>query len=433
MKKPILILLAVCLAVPFASCEKGNLQTDKSQHAPTQVLPQGLSPAKNSQQSASDPDTPEEPFKGKIGIITDSPSDDFGTYNHLPIIAKYGKDKIETIDWSELIAQGPYDREGVICSAIEEIGKDHEVTAVIANPILLFSIDVIAAFTELKEKRDDILLVYCLPESSMDSGGFLENVKNADLVLALDEVGIRPAAVRQAHKLGAETFVYYPSLWGASMSEEYKSCEAYKRELIKEECTAFGIQFVEVLLPESLRDKESTGLLDFIYRDVPGVIQEYGKDTAFFSATASSNIAYAAISARAIYPHPADLWHSPFNYYVEGAAPPSPLAGGDISEIDTYAKKAIEKTRDYLAELGMLGRVSSWPVPYEFMFTYAATEYAIKWINGEVKKEGIDVSVLGRIMEGYTGVKVYLTPYIDRYAGSTYENILLMRMEYITY
>jgi len=416
----------------MASCEDSSLQTDASQNATAQDMPQVVPPAENSQQGTSDPETPEEPFKGKIGIITDVMSY-FSTHNHLPIIAKYGKDKIETIDWIGLFGLGGYDREGVICNAIEGMGKDPEVIAVITNPILLFSIDIKAAFAKLRETRNDLFLVYCLPESSIDSGGFLESVKNADLVLALDEVGIGPAAVRQAHKLGAEAFVYYPSLWGAVMGEKSKGYEAYKRDLIEQECAAFGIRFVEVLLPESLREKGSPGIVDFFYKDVPQVVLEYGKDTAIYSINASPHVSHCAIAAGAIYPHPADLWQSPFNFYVRGAEPPSYGGGGDISEVETHAKEAIDRTRDYLAEYDMLGRVSNWPVPYEYMFTYAATEYAIKWINGEVQKEGVDVSALRRIMEGYAGVKVYLAPYFDRDTGSTYENILLMRMEYITY
>jgi hypothetical protein len=46
-------------------------------------------------------------------------------------------------------------------------------------------------------------------------------------------------------------------------------------------------------------------------------------------------------------------------------------------------------------------------------YTLSAAEYAIKWINGEVPKEGIDVGVLKQIMEDYAGVEVFLTPYKD--------------------
>jgi len=36
-------------------------------------------------------------------------------------------------------------------------------------------------------------------------------------------------------------------------------------------------------------------------------------------------------------------------------------------------------------------------------------------------------------MEDYAGVEVFLNPYIDLDTGKVFENILLMRMDYITY
>ena len=67
---------------------------------------------------------------------------------------------------------------------------------------------------------------------------------------------------------------------------------------------------------------------------------------------------------------------------------------------------------NYFAEIkagldgkGELDRLSSWPVLDDFMYASTAAEYAVKWINGEVPKEGVDVDVLRQIMEEYAGVE----------------------------
>jgi hypothetical protein len=114
------------------------------------------------------------------------------------------------------------------------------------------------------------------------------------------------------------------------------------------------------------------------------------------------------------------------------------LVGIDFFDgvIDIYsaAEEAIAIGRSFfLEERGMLGRVSSWSIPPVFMFTHAATEYAIKWLNGEVTRDGIDIDVLRKIMEDFAGVTVYLTPYTDSETGKVHENILMMRMDYFIY
>jgi hypothetical protein len=117
-----------------------------------------------------------------------------------------------------------------------------------------------------------------------------------------------------------------------------------------------------------------------------------------------------------------------------------------LAEIDFYSKRLTwsAETKAAIAEKNMLGRLSTWPVYDTFMYTYAASEYAIKWINGEVPKEGIDVAALKQLMEEYAGVQVNLTPFVDdgthdyfkregEPTGETYYNFLLMSMDYITF
>ncbi|MPN27691.1 hypothetical protein SDC9_175125 [bioreactor metagenome] len=93
--------------------------------------------------------------------------------------------------------------------------------------------------------------------------------------------------------------------------------------------------------------------------------------------------------------------------------------------------QVISETAKKLKEGGQLGRMSTWPVPVAMMNTIAASEYAIKWINGEVGDE-LDTKVLEELMTEYAnGIVVTTTPYVE---GSTeYKTFRLIMMDFLTY
>jgi hypothetical protein len=91
-----------------------------------------------------------------------------------------------------------------------------------------------------------------------------------------------------------------------------------------------------------------------------------------------------------------------------------------------------------IKEIGMSGRISTWPVPVSMLSTHAAADYAFMWINGEVSMNGIDQAVLKKCMADYAGVPV------DTRTLGTYEsdldmsyeplpNWVLVREDYLTF
>jgi hypothetical protein len=64
--------------------------------------------------------------------------------------------------------------------------------------------------------------------------------------------------------------------------------------------------------------------------------------------------------------------------------------------------------------------------------TNAAVEYAVKWLNGEVPRKGIDVLALKLCMEDFAGLECYLKTYAD-WEGVEYPNWFLVREDYLTY
>jgi hypothetical protein len=267
--------------------------------------------------------------------------------------------------------------------------------------------------------------------------------------------------VEQAKKLGAEAFVYYS--YPPSMTRQIY----YKRQdLIKHKCADLGIKFVDVTVPDltsymvtkqyienyDYTQFKEHGLIErkFIMSDVPKMVEKYGKNTAFFSTYClmQAPLIDVVLDTGAIYP--SSCHTQPFHAYPTGDL------GGVIdlaimdycfetkNDFSICIENAITQIGARLEGKGDLSRLSTWPVFDSFMYASTAAEYAIKWINGEVPKEGVDVDVLKQLMEEYAGVEVYLTPFVDdgthdyyeresEPTGETYENFLLMTMDYVTF
>jgi hypothetical protein len=188
------------------------------------------------------------------------------------------------------------------------------------------------------------------------------------------------------------------------------------------------VQFVDATAPDPTSDVGITGAQQFILEDVPKMIARYGQDTAFFSTNCAMQtpLIKAVVDGRAIYPQP--CCPSPFHGF------PSAL-GIEAKGLDV--KYMVEETRKVLASKNELGRISTWPIPGAMMFTNAGAEYAIKWLNGQVPKTGIDNKVLADCMSAYIRetvgetLNVAMVPYTE--SGRSYENFKLVLVDYLTY
>ena len=85
----------------------------------------------------------------------------------------------------------------------------------------------------------------------------------------------------------------------------------------------------------------------------------------------------------------------------------------------------------------MTDRLSTWPVSASMMFTNAGVEYAIKWINGEVSRTGIDNNVLVSCMRDYiaevVGEESTIFIRANSENGVTYNNFKLIYMSYLDF
>ncbi|MCL1849227.1 MAG: DUF3798 domain-containing protein [Clostridiales bacterium] len=320
------------------------------------------------------------------------------------MVEKYDASKIVHETWPDNFMQ---EQEQMI-SIVARLGSDPDIKAIIINQAVP---GCNPAIDKLKETRDDIFIVYCTPQEDPPAVA-----ERANIIIMPDELSMGPVMVAQAAALGAKTFVHYS--FPRHMSQPLLSG---RRNLIRENCEALGLKFVDATAPDPTGESGLPGAQQFILEDVPKMVAEYGKDTAFFSTNCSMQIPLITkvVDEGAIYPQP--CCPSPYHGFPTALGIESP--DGTMGTVDYIVAETTKK----LDAAGVLGRLSTWPVPAAMMSTVASTEYAVKWINGEVQKDGVDMAALAQCMKEYAGVDIDLETY------DNIDNFIVFLMGYLTY
>jgi hypothetical protein len=351
-------------------------------------------------------------FSGKIAVVTNTVSQNEEEFRSAEqLVAKYGANKIVHVTWPDNFMA---EQEQMV-TTISRLAADRNIKALILNHAVPGSN---AAVDKLLETRNDIFIVYCMPQENPPDVS-----RRANLILNTNELDQGTTMVQQAKTQGAEVFVHYsfPRHMSIVML-------AARRDLIRQECAVQGIQFLDITAPDPTSDAGITGSQQFILEDVPRMVERYGKNTAFFATNCAMQIPLitSVMNTGAIYPQP--CCPSPFHGF------PSALG---IASRGLDIKYMIEETRKVAASRDMLGRLSTWPIPVEMMYTDAGAEYAIKWINDQVPKTGIDDKVLIECMNAYIrevideNISVQMINYSE--GGITFDNFKLLLVDYMTY
>ena len=224
-----------------------------------------------------------------------------------------------------------------------------------------------AAIERVRETRDDILFI---------CGGCAEDpgviAEAADICLLVDELSMGRTVPEQAAKQGAKTC--------AHLSFErhlgYATIGA-RRDLMKQTCEELGIEFVDATAPDPTGDAGVTGAQAWITENIPVLVEQYGKDTAFFATNCSMQtpLIQQVAETGAIYPQqccpsPYHGYPSAFNISTEGHE-------GDVQYM-------LDQITAAVAEAGNTGRMSSWAVPINMLMIEAGVEYGIKYCEGEI-------------------------------------------------
>jgi hypothetical protein len=389
--------------------------------APLSVQVESNPPAEPATPPAEPPTPPELLFPGKIAIVGEYTCQYDDYQAAMQVVNKYGEDKVIVKSWP---VKFPEEGEQMI-RILQQIAADPDFHALIISTAVQ---NTLAAVEKLLEMRNDIFVVLINSWENPEDAA-----KYANLVLTTDEAAMGPAMARQAQKLGAKTFVHLS--FPRHMSYE-KISERYK--LLEEECAMLGLDLVNYTVPDPTGDIGMAGAQQDMLEEIPKLVKKYGEDTAFFCTNCGlqAPLIKAVTDAHGIYVQP--CCPSPFHGF--------PIAFGLISEGEgvffitdrqNTVKVIVDRTREKLAEKNMLGRVSTWPVPADMLNTVASAEYAIKWINGQAPKEGIDQDILSECGEEYikeqTGQDIEVGFNTFTEGGMAYENYLMVSMGYIVY
>ncbi len=354
-------------------------------------------------------DTGSSEVNGKIAIVTNTVSQNEEEYRSAEVmVAKYGEEMIMHLTWPDNFMA---EQEQMI-STLARVAADPEVKAVILNQAVPGSN---AAVDKMLETRDDLFIVYCSPQENPPDVAL-----RADLVIQPNQLLMGESITTKSKEMGAETLVHYsfPRHMSVVMLSQ-------RRDIMQETCEELGMEFVDATAPDPTGDAGVPGAQQFILEDVPKMVAEYGKDTAFFATNCSLQIPLitAILEEGAIYSQP--CCPSPYHGF------PSALGITSTGYTDEAMAQVVSDTAVALKERGGLGRFATWPVPVSMMYAVASTEYAVKILSGEVSADTLDIAVLEQCMADYAGLNVTTAPLVA--SGNTYDNFRMIMMDYLVY
>ena len=359
---------------------------------------------------------PESLLPGKIAFVTstiDGYEEDFR--NASLAIHKLGREYTIHRTWPVMFTQ---ERELMI-EILQEIADDPEVRVLIINPAVTNTNAAVDAF---RERRDDVFIVYISP--------FYNTAPNANLLLSTNRPKFGYHFVNQAIAMGAETIVHYS--FPRHMEVPHL---AARRDRIQAAAEAAGIPFHDLPTPDPAFEGGMAVSQLFVSQDVPRRVAEFGENTAFFSTNCGQQIplltqilAYGAIYVMPCCP-------SPFHVFPTALG----LAACQSEARDAFnPQEMIDHIREIVEAAGMTGRVSTFALSDSWLFTFAAVEYSIRWMRGEVSKDEIDLEILSQIMAdviaeqtGVEGLGVQLARH--EFEGEVLSNSILVFQDYLTF
>lgn len=378
MKKIISMLLVLCMSVGLVACSSASTETTEGSATGTE----------SADATASDG----EAVDYKIGIITGTVSQGEEEYQAaLKMKEKYG-DMIVTATYPDNFST---ETEQTIAT----------VTGMAADPAVKVIVFVqavpgaTAAINKVKETRDDILFISGV--CAEDPGVIAEA---SDICMLVDEIAMGTTIIDQAAKQGAKTFVHI----SFERHLGYATIAA-RQQGFKDRCAELGIEYVEATAPDPTGDAGVTGAQSWITENIKVYVDEYGKDTAFFSTNCSLQVPLIQQVAElgAIYPQqccpsPYHGYPSAFNISTEGHE-------GDVDYM-------LEQITNKVAEYGNTGRMSTWEVPINMMMIEAGVEYGIKWCEGEITDRCDEEALLAE-MKAIAGDATTISHYSDETTG----------------
>ena len=323
----------------------------------------------------------------KIGIMTGTVSQGEDEYRGAErMIQRYGADRIKHVTYPDNFMT---EQETTIAQILN-LASDPQVKAIIIAQGIPGSM---AAIKKVQELRPDMKFLIDNPhEDPHQIAGY------ADLSLIPDDLKRGETIVQLAKKMGATSFVHYS--FPRHMSQELL---ARRKDIMEAECKKLGMEFAYVNAPDPTGDQGLPGAQKFILEDVPRQLDQYGKDTAFFSTNCGMQepLIRAVMDHNAIFPE--QCCPSPTHGYPGALGIPiTEEQAGDMAQI----REAIEAK---VVSANQQGRMATWPVSIGMVTIEALMELAIKAVRDDASLT--DAALITKEMELASGTSVTLLPF----------------------
>ena len=398
MKKVLACILAMILIIACVSGCSSNAKTTESENT------------ENSLNTTADGETGKEAEAGnyKIVVLSDTVTQGEEAYRTVEqMVEKYGEDRVIHGTYPDKASS---EQETTI-SNIMSYAADPDVKAIIAG----YAVEgTTAAFQKVREVRPDILLL---------AGGPSEDPivlsPACDLVVGIDMISMGTEVADTASKMGATTLVHY-----SFPRHMANSVYLARHDAMKARCEELGITFVDGTTPDPMAEAGVSATQQYIFEDVPRKVEEYGKDTAFFSTNVGMHEALikSIYECGALFPHPDTP--SPFYCYpgALGIEVPADKAGDAQWMCDQISAK--------LRENGMEGRMGVWMPSATEMIISSLCEYAFRVLDSNSDPENyLQVDVLNEILsefsDGRYSANLYTGADVTNYYGYISDTYIL--------
>jgi hypothetical protein len=309
--------------------------------------------------------------KYHIGMVTGTTSQSEDEYRGAEaVVAKYGDSKSGGMVTHVTYPDNFMNEQETTINQIVGLADDPLMKVIVVNQSVP---GTSAAFTKIREKRPDIILLAGLPQEDTN---MIEAA--ADLAVDADNINRGYLMIAAAKKLGAKTFVHIS--FPRHMSIELL---ARRKAIMEEACKDLGVKFVAETAPDPMSDVGVPGAQQFILEKMPAWLEKYGKDAAYFC----TNDAQTAPLLKVIC--------EKGGIFVESDLP-SPILGypealGISTKEDAGNWPALlKKVEDTVVAKGGGGRMGTWAYSFSYSVTTALADFGKQVVDGTAKKDSFD-------------------------------------------
>ena len=401
-KKTVSILLALVCAASLTACggAKDTTAVADTDTGTAEALEEAEPETADETGAREKEEAGEDDFR--IGIVTGSFSQSEDDRRGAEAFQeKYGADKVTLAIYPDNFT----DEFETTVSIMTGLADDPKIKAIIVNQAVEGTDE---AFRRIKATRPDVL---CIAGETFDVFEDMSGV--ADLVVNNDFVSRGYLMIRTAHELGCDTFVHisFP---------RHLSYETYSRRvnIMKAACEEFGMKFAMEEAPDPTTDVGVPGAQAFITEHVPGWVEKYGKNSAYFCTNdAHTEPLIKGLMENGGYFIEADL-PSPIMGYPGALDLDLTDAAGDFEKITSEVEKAVVAG-------GGAGRFGTWTSSFGFTNSAGLAEHARNVLLGKSR-----INDLNDILAAY---KIYSpetewngSRFTNAVTGQVFDNIFLI-------